>query len=120
MARHVSIHSAGLQDIIDDLDELARMPSSDQVARLDGALATAFAHSQTLVHVDEGLLKASGRFHSQVDEAKGSWTGVIEYGGAVAPYAVYEMSNPGSEHDPFRELHVLDRTFVEALTEDTM
>ncbi|WP_067429144.1 hypothetical protein [Nocardioides jensenii] len=61
---------------------------------MDAVLEAAFIDTQAEVHVISGMLKESGDWSSHTDE-NGDYVGEISYGGALAPYAIYELQRKG-------------------------
>jgi hypothetical protein len=82
------------------------------VAALDSVLAEAFLASIAPVHIETGKLKTSGTMESVVDEAAGTWTGTISYGGEQAPYAIYTRRTGIA--DAFKAAEALSQAFGDA------
>lgn len=99
-------------DVDEELDRLERMPTPEMTNLLDAALAELFGLTQTVVHVQTGSLKSSGRRDSKVNRAGRTWQGEINYGGPSTgvnnpvDYASYEQARDDS-HDFMRPVVVL-------------
>jgi hypothetical protein len=101
----VRFEVTGLDAWIDGLERLDR-PSAAAEAGWLLSTEEFYGHTQEVVHVDTGALKASGRL--SVDRDRHTITGEVAYGGTPAcDYAVYEFARGGS-HD------ALTRGFVAA------
>ena len=110
--------SAYMQHWFDACDVLGG-PGKETVVSLDAVLDSAFAETQTLVHVVTGSLKGSGRVSSSVSEAE--WSGEITYGGPSpgfphdpVRYAKEEFGR-GLEHDALRNVDLVHADFEDAM-----
>lgn len=92
------------------LRELENMPTPEVQSELGRVLGRAFEQTQEQVHVDTGMLRASGNQASS--EYDGEWRGRISYGKGVH-YAGWEFSRDG--HDPFDGLNTYEAEFEQAL-----
>jgi hypothetical protein len=98
-----------------------RVPSIDDLFILEDLLNQGFEDTQLVVHVDTGSLKASGKVETSFDQATGSWSGEITYGGASpgsvydpVEYAWYEQRRDGS-HDFMRNIHLFNELIHDAV-----
>lgn len=104
-----------VDDWLDALDAHAG-PGTETKQALNAVLQAGFEETQAIVHVITGSLKASGRTDTSADG--NSWEGEIRYGGPAPGYAhpyVFYATEELNRHDYFRNLHLLDFDFEQAL-----
>lgn len=103
-----------------DLNHLDRQPDSKMKSLLDAVLNAGYVGTQTLVHIETGSLKSSGK--EKTSSSKRQWKGEIRYGGPSAGvhnpvrYAIYEKARGGA-HDFMGNLNLTHSEFVEAIKE---
>jgi hypothetical protein len=109
----VSISQRGLAEWIRELDKMAKV----NTAKLDPAWRSIFRDTQSLVHVESGALRASGR--AKTEHSADEWTGDITYGGtSQCDYAIYEQRRGGT-HDFLRNIPEYEET-IERVIGDIM
>ena len=103
--------SMNLSSLKRELQRLAEMPTPETSAHLGRVIDQAFLDTQRRVHVETGVLKASGE---RVTSSYGSeWRGRIGYGKDPAYYGQWEFARDG--HDPFVGLNQYEDEISDAV-----
>ena len=87
MSIHVHVDTS---DVDRELNRLAAGPTPVDIRRFNAVLTAQFQHTQMVVHVITGSLRASGK--EDAAETDTGWEGEISYGGPA----------PGHKHDPVK------------------
>ena len=107
---------ANFKPLLKELHELERLPTPEVSARLDALLGKAFEETQRHVHVNTGVLKASGE--QSTSEYGPEWRGRITYGKG-AYYAGIEFNRGAgpTSHNPFHHLGEYEDEFEHVIGE---